>query len=34
MADGEFGEPDPDMRLLQGPPATAMTGFEGGYSMN
>ena len=22
------------MRLLQGPPATAMTGFEGGYSMN
>lgn len=34
MADGLGGELDTDMRLLQGPPATAMTGFEGGYSMN
>ena len=25
---------DPSIRLLQGPPATAMTAFEGGFSMN
>ena len=25
---------DPSMRLLQGPPAMVMAGFEGGYSMN
>jgi hypothetical protein len=25
---------DPNMRLLQGPPAMVMAGFEGGYSMN
>ena len=25
---------DPNMRLLQGPPAMAMAGFEGGYSLN
>jgi len=27
-------ELDPNMRLLQGPPAMVMAGFEGGYSMN
>jgi hypothetical protein len=27
-------ELDPSMRLLQGPPAMVMAGFEGGYSMN
>jgi hypothetical protein len=25
---------DPNMRFLQGPPTTMMTGFEGGHSMN
>ena len=27
-------ELDPNLRLLQGPPAMVMAGFEGGYSMN
>jgi hypothetical protein len=32
---GQFGtEVDPNLRLLQGPPAMVMAGFEGGYSMN
>lgn len=32
---GQVGtELDPGMRLLQGPPAMVMAGFEGGYSMN
>jgi hypothetical protein len=36
MAGGPFGpsELDPNLRLLQGPPAMMMAGFEGGYSMN
>ena len=25
---------DPNMRFLQGPPTTMLTGFEGGHSMN
>jgi len=31
---GTQSQLDPNMRLLQGPPAMVMAGFEGGYSMN
>jgi hypothetical protein len=31
---GQTSNLDPNMRLLQGPPAMVMAGFEGGYSMN
>lgn len=31
---GQTSTLDPNMRLLQGPPAMVMAGFEGGYSMN
>ena len=31
---GTASQMDTNMRLLQGPPAMVMAGFEGGYSMN